>query len=47
MGGGRRSADWKLRHRGREQGDWIFTFTMAVYDLVRIRTLIRVGVCPA
>jgi len=37
----------KLRHRGRETVDWIFTFTMAVYNLVRIRTLIRVGVCPA
>ena len=37
----------KLRHRGRELVDWIFTFTMAAYNLVRIRTLIRVGVCPA
>ena len=34
-------------HRGREHVDWIFTFTMAVYDLIRIRTLIRVGICPA
>ena len=37
----------KLRHRGRPLVDWIFTFTMAAYNLVRIRTLIRVGVCPA
>ena len=37
----------KLRHRGRETVDWLFTFTMAVYNLVRIRTLIRVGVCHA
>jgi hypothetical protein len=35
----------KLRHRGVELVDWVFTFTMGVYDLVRIRTLIRVGVC--
>jgi hypothetical protein len=35
----------KLKHRGTALVDWIFTFTMAVYDLVRIRTLIRVGVC--
>lgn len=36
----------KLRHRGRETVDWVFTFTLAAYNLVRIRTLIRVGVCP-
>jgi len=35
----------KLRHRGRETVDWIFTFTMAAYDLVRMGTLIRQGVC--
>lgn len=35
----------KLRHRGRERVGWIFTFTNAVYNLVRIRTLIRAGVC--
>ncbi|MGH9643223.1 MAG: IS5 family transposase, partial [Terriglobales bacterium] len=35
----------KLRHRGREVVGWIFTFTSAVYNLVRIRTLIRAGVC--
>ncbi|MGH2483361.1 MAG: IS5 family transposase [Candidatus Limnocylindria bacterium] len=34
----------KLRHRGRELVDWIFTFTMAAYNLVRLRTLIGVGV---
>lgn len=37
----------KLRHRGTDLVDWIFTFTMAAYNLVRIRTLIRAGVCPA
>jgi transposase len=36
----------KLRHRGTALVDWIFTFTMAAYDLVRLRTLIRAGVCP-
>ena len=36
----------KLHHRGREKVAWIFTFTSAAYDLVRMRTLIRVGVCP-
>jgi len=36
----------KLRHRGHEHVDWIFTFTVAVYDMVRIRTLTRAGVCP-
>ncbi len=35
----------KLRHRGVGLVDWVFTFTMAAYDLVRIRTLIRAGVC--
>jgi transposase len=34
----------KLRHRGTAAVDWIFTFTMAAYNLVRMRTLIRVGV---
>ena len=37
----------KLRHRGCPLVDWIFTFTMAAYNLVRLRTLIRVGICPA
>lgn len=35
----------KLRHRGLDRVDWVFTFTTAVYDMVRIRTLARVGVC--
>jgi transposase len=34
----------KLRHRGLATVDWIFTFTQAAYNLVRIRTLLRVGV---
>ncbi len=36
----------KLRHRGLEKVAWIFTFTQAAYNLVRMRTLIRAGVCP-
>ena len=36
----------KLRHRGRELVDWIFTFTMAAYNLVRLRTLLRVELAP-
>jgi hypothetical protein len=36
----------KLRHRGLERVGWIFTFTNAVYNLVRLRTLIGLGVCP-
>jgi transposase len=36
----------KLRHRGTELVDWIFAFTSAAYNLVRIRTLIAAGVCP-
>ena len=35
----------KLHHRSREKVGWIFTFTNAAYDLVRMRTLIRAGVC--
>ncbi len=35
----------KLHHRGREKVAWIFSFTNAAYNLVRMRTLIRVGVC--
>jgi len=34
----------KLRHRGLPNVDWMFTFTTAVYDMVRIRTLERAGV---
>jgi len=35
----------KLHHRGREKVGWIFTFTNAAYNLVRMRRLIRAGVC--
>ena len=35
----------KLHHRGREKVAWIFSFTNAAYNLVRMRTLIRAGVC--
>jgi len=31
----------KLRHRGLERVGWMFTFTAAVYNLVRIRNLMR------
>ena len=31
----------KLRHRGLEQVGWVFTFTAAAYNLVRIRNLMR------
>ena len=34
----------KLRHRGRERVDWVFTFTVAAYNLIRIRTLEDAGV---
>jgi len=34
----------KLRHRGLATVDWVFTFTHAAYNLVRIRTLLRVGI---
>ena len=34
----------KLRHRGVGKVDWVFAFTMGIYNLVRIRTLSRVGV---
>jgi transposase len=30
----------KLRHRGRDKVAWIFTFTSAAYNLVRLRTLL-------
>lgn len=36
----------KLHHRGREKVSWVFAFTNAAYNLVRLRTLIRAGVCP-
>jgi transposase len=33
----------KLRHRGLERVGWMFTFTAAAYNLVRIRNLMRGG----
>ncbi len=33
----------KTRHRGRPRVSWVFTFTLAVYDLVRMRKLIAVS----
>jgi hypothetical protein len=30
----------KLRHRGREKVAWIFRFTAAAYNLVRMRRLL-------
>lgn len=35
----------KLHHRGTAQVGWIVSFVSAVYDLVRIRTLIRARAC--
>ena len=35
----------KLRHRGVALVDWVFTFTMGAYNLVRLRTLVGAGVC--
>jgi transposase len=35
----------KLHHRGRDKVDWVFALTNAAYNLVRMRTLIRAGVC--
>jgi IS5 family transposase len=29
----------KVRHRGRDRVDWVFTFAMAAYDLLRMRNL--------
>jgi hypothetical protein len=34
----------KLRHRGVRLVDWVFTFTAAAYNLVRLRTLLPGGV---
>ena len=36
----------KLRHRGTALVSWVFAFTSAAYNLVRLRTLITAGVCP-
>ena len=33
----------KTRHRGKPRVGWVFTFTLAVYDLVRMRKLLAVG----
>lgn len=30
----------QVRHRGEERVDWVFVFALAVYDLVRLRTLL-------
>ena len=29
----------KVRHRGQDKIDWVFTFTAAAYNLVRLRSL--------
>ena len=29
----------KVRHRGREKVDWVFTLTAAAYNLVRLTSL--------
>jgi Transposase DDE domain len=36
----------KVRHRGKELVGWIFVFTMAIYNVVRISNLKETGVCP-
>lgn len=36
----------KLRHRGKARVQWVYAFTAAAYNLVRLRTLIGAGVCP-
>ena len=33
----------KMRHRGHEKVDWIFTFSAAAYNLVRARNLLAAG----
>jgi hypothetical protein len=33
----------KLHHRGRERVSWVFAFTSAAYNLVRLRTLLAVA----
>ena len=35
----------KRHHRGREKVGWIFSFTNAAYNLVRMRTLLRAAAC--
>ena len=34
----------KLHHRGGERVDWTFTFTAALYNIVRLRTLLAEAV---
>jgi transposase len=36
----------KLRHRGKKLVGWVYTFTSAAYNLVRLRTLTMGEVCP-
>lgn len=36
----------KLRHRGLARVDWVFTFALATYNLVRLKNLIAAGVAP-
>ena len=36
----------KLQQRGHPKVGWLFAFTNAAYNLVRMRTLMRVGVAP-
>jgi transposase len=36
----------KLHHRGKKLVGWIYAFTSAAYNLVRVRNLIMAGVCP-
>ncbi|MGH7545617.1 MAG: transposase, partial [Gemmatimonadota bacterium] len=36
----------KLRHRGLDRVGWVFTFTLATYNLVRMKNLIVAGVAP-
>lgn len=37
----------KLKHRGVPLVGWVVPFTLAVYNLARLRTLVRTGACPA
>jgi transposase len=36
----------KLRHRGLQTVQWVYTFTAAAYNLVRMRKLLTGAVCP-
>ncbi len=33
----------KVRHRGTERIDWMFVFTAAVYNLVRLRSFLELA----